>query len=179
VPNDDRADWGAAWALIPSDVLYLFRAGLHAGVAADAIVAAGFDVRAQLVWAKPAPVLSRGAYHWQHEGAYYAVRRGAPAHWIGDRRQTTLWQVPPVSAGHASAADALTGHAAQKPVALFAKALANHTGDVLDPFAGTGTTLIAAEQLGRRASVLEIDPAYAQVALERWEVFTGTRAERG
>lgn len=62
----------------PSDVLYTWHSGLHADVVADGLRATGFEVRAQLIWAKPAPVLGRGAYHWQHEPAYYAVRAGAP-----------------------------------------------------------------------------------------------------
>ena len=145
---------------------------------ADGIEAAGFLIRAQIIWAKPSPVLSRGAYHWQHEPAYYAVRRAASAHWQGDRRQTTLWEFPTVNAAHSTRDDAATAHGTQKPVALFAKALANHAGDVYDPFVGSGTTLIAAEQLGRRAYVMDIDPAYVQVALQRWQAFSGVRAER-
>ena len=152
--------------------------GLHAGVVAEGLAAAGFEIRAQIIWAKPAPVLSRGAYHWQHEPLYYAVRHGAPAHWQGDRRQTTLWEIPTVNAAHGTRDDATTPHGTQKPVALLAKALANHSGDVYDPFLGSGTTLIAAEQLGRGAYAMDIDPAYVQVALERWQAYSGAQAER-
>lgn len=176
VPNDDRADWREAWALCPSDVLYAWHSGLHAGVVADGLGAAGFEVRAQIVWAKPSPVLGRGAYHWQHEPAYYAVRRGARPAWIGGRGQGTVWEAPPVRSG--AGADAPTPHGTQKPVELMARPMRNHAGDVYDPFAGSGTTLVAAEQLGRRAYAMELDPRYAQVALERWQAYAGQRAGR-
>ena len=178
VPNDDRADWREAWALSPSDILYAWHGGLHAGVVAEGITAAGFDIRAQIIWAKPAPVFSRGAYHWQHEPCYYAVRQGATAVWAGDRKQTTLWEIPTVHATRGTSDDAITDHGTQKPVEAMARPLRNHRGDVYDPFLGSGTTLIAAEQAGRRAYGLEIDPRYAQVAIERWQAYSGGHAER-
>ena len=69
-------------------------------------------------------------------------------------------------------------HPAQKPVAVIEPAIANHRGDVYEPSAGSGTTLIAAERLGRRCYALEIEPRYVQVAIERWQAFTGQEAER-
>jgi hypothetical protein len=96
VANDDRADWSEAMALLPSDVAYVWHGGLHAGVVAGSLAAAGFDIRSQIVWTKPSLILSRGAYHWQHEPAWFAVRKGATAHWIGDRKQSTVWDIPTV-----------------------------------------------------------------------------------
>ena len=76
---------------------------------AESLAASGFDVRSQIVWAKERLVLSRGDYHWQHEPCWYAVRRKAKGHWSGDRKQTTLWQIP------SRDQDAETVHGTQKP----------------------------------------------------------------
>jgi DNA modification methylase len=69
-------------------------------------------------------------------------------------------------------------HPTQKPVEAMSRAIGHHAGDVYEPFSGSGTTLIAAEQLGRRCLAIEIDPKYVQVALERWQNFTGAKAVR-
>jgi hypothetical protein len=91
VENDDRADWREAWALFPGDVAYVWHGALHATTVADSLIACGFAIRAQIIWAKDRLVLGRGHYHWQHEPAWYAVR--GQGHWSGDRKQTTLWQI--------------------------------------------------------------------------------------
>jgi ParB-like chromosome segregation protein Spo0J len=109
VRNDDRADWRDAWALFPGDVAYVWHGALHATTVAESLAASGFDIRSQIVWAKERLVLSRGDYHWQHEPAWYAVRRKAKGHWTGDRTQTTLWQIP------SRDQDADTVHGTQKP----------------------------------------------------------------
>jgi DNA modification methylase len=181
VTNDDRVDWRAAWELFPGSVMYVWHAGLHAGEVATSIVAAGFELRAQIVWVKPNLVLSRGAYHWRHEPAFYAVRAGADANWLGDRTQTTVWDVPNLNAfgGDRTGENAVTGHSTQKPVRLFEIPLLNHTrrGDAaFDPFVGSGTALIAAEKTGRRCFALELEPRYVQVVIERWERFTSRTA---
>jgi DNA modification methylase len=69
-------------------------------------------------------------------------------------------------------------HPTQKPVEAMSRAIGHHAGDVYEPFSGSGTTLIAAEQLGRRAFCIEIDPKYVQVAIERWQNFTGAKGVR-
>ena len=74
VLNDHRADWREAWALFPGDVAYVWHGALHDGTVAESLAAEGFDIRAQVVWAKDRLVLSRGHYHWQHEPCRYAVR---------------------------------------------------------------------------------------------------------
>lgn len=178
VTNDDRVDWRAAFALFPGNVAYIFHAGLHAGEVADAITSCGFDLRAQIIWAKPHFVLGRGDFHWQHEPAWYAVRRGQSSHWSGDRTQSTVWTIPnlnPFSGGH-DGDNGVTGHSTQKPVALYERALVNNSapGDVmLDLFAGSGTAFIAAEKTGRRCLGLELEPKYVQVILDRWVAYTG------
>jgi DNA modification methylase len=111
------------------------------------------------------------------------VRTGATGHWCGDRRQTTVWEVPNLNpmGGTRSADNAVTGHGTQKPVRLFEVPLLNHTAAgeaIYDPFCGSGTAIIAAEKTGRRCLALEIDPRYVQAAVTRWEAFTGDRATR-
>jgi DNA modification methylase len=183
VPNDDRADWGAAFALFTGHVAYVWHAGLHAGEVAASLVDAGFELRAQIIWVKPHFVLGRGDFHWQHEPAWYAVRAGQSSGWSGDRTQSTVWSIPnmnPFSGGH-DAENPVTGHSTQKPVALYERALLCNSapGDVLfDPFLGSGTALIAAEKTGRRCLGLELEPRYVQAAISRWEAYTGQTARK-
>ena len=177
VANDDRADWSEAWLLFPGDVAYVWHSGIHAVEAGQSLQRTTFEIRAQIVWAKQLAAFSRGAYHWQHESCFYAVRRGAAAQWIGDRRQTTLWEIGN-AAGYGGKDDGKTEHATQKPVECMARAIRNHAGDVYEPFCGSGTTIIASEQLNRSCYAIEIEPRYVQVAIERWERFTGRKAER-
>ena len=170
VTNDDRADWTEAWRLFPGDVAYVWHGGLKASIVQTSLEQAGFLVRAQIIWAKDRLALSRGDYHWQHEPCWYAVRDGGTGHRTDDRTQSTLWTIPARDDhGH--------GHGTQKPVECMRRPMQNHrASDVYDPFAGSGTALIAAEQLGRRCVAIEIEPRYVQVAIDRWEAFTGRTA---
>jgi DNA modification methylase len=183
VLNDDRVDWGDAFAHFLGDAAYVWHGGLHAGEVGASLQRCGFDLRAQIVWVKPHFVLSRGDFHWQHEPAWYAVRRGRRSHWSGDRTQSTVWTVPnlnPFGGGH-DAENPVTGHSTQKPVALFERAMLCNSapGDgVFDPFLGSGTTLIAAHKTARRCFALELDPRYVQVAFDRWTAYTGQVAAR-
>jgi hypothetical protein len=86
VLNDDRADWREAWALFPGEVAYVWHGALHATTVAESLIACGFAIRSQIIWAKERLVLSRGDYHWQHEPAWYAVREKGTGHWNGDRK---------------------------------------------------------------------------------------------
>ncbi len=169
VANDDRLDWTPAWELSPASVCYCWHAGRHAAAVQASLECARFEIRCQIIWGKSRFAISRGHYHWQHEPCWYAVRKGSSAAWIGDRSQTTLW-----TATLDKNVDG--GHSTQKPVELMLKAIRNHSGDVYDPFCGSGTTLIAAEQLSRKCLAMEILPAYCQVIIDRWEAFTGQKA---
>jgi DNA modification methylase len=171
VTNDDRIDWTETWRLFPGDVAYVWHAGVFAASTAAQIAASGFAIRSQIIWRKPSFPISRGHYHWQHEPCWYAVREGETAAWIGDRSQTTVWDI-------AGRSETQTEHGTQKPVECMARPLRNHDGDVYEPFAGSGTTLIAAEQLERRCFAIEIDPAYCDVVVTRWEQLTGAKARR-
>ena len=173
VLNDDRADWREAWALFPGDVAYVWHGALHATTVAESLEVAGFAIRSQIIWAKERLVLSRGDYHWQHEPMLYCVRKSGKAHWAGDRKQTTLWQIS------SRDQDAETVHGTQKPVECMRRPILNNSSPgqaVYEPFMGSGTTLIAAETTGRVCHGIELNPAYVDVAVERWQRFTGKGA---
>lgn len=174
VANDNRADWREAWALFPGDVAYIWHAMLHSAAVAQSIEAIDFAIRAEIVWDKGRLVISRGDYHPQHESAWYAVRKGKPGRWSGDRKQTTVWAISKSQKNE-------TGHGTQKPVECMRRPILNNSkpGDaVYDPFCGSGTTLIACEMEGRRCFAIELDLAYAEVIIRRWEAFTGKTATR-
>lgn len=175
VSNDDRADWREAWAHFPGDVAYVWHAGVHARTVAESLDASGFPIRSQIIWSKSRFVLGRGDYHWQHEPCFYAVRKGATGHWQGARDQSTVWTI-----GGGGDEDAATVHGTQKPVECMRRPMINNSerGDaVYEPFAGSGTTLIAAESVERRCLAMEIDPRYCDVIIERWQSFTGSKAQ--
>jgi DNA modification methylase len=177
--NDDRVDWSAAYALFPGDVIYAWHAGIHAGEVAVGLHSQGFQIRAQIIWAKPSLVIGRGAYHWQHEPAYYAVRKGKPSHWTGDRKQSTVWHVENMHATQGNVDDGKTAHANQKPVELYRRPILNHTtaGDAVeDCFLGSGTCLIACELTDRICYGVEIDPGYTDMAVTRWQNLTKREA---
>jgi DNA modification methylase len=175
IANDDRADWREVWALWDVPVLYIWHGGLHAAAVAESLTASKYDLRSQIIWNKSVMVFSRGAYHWKHEPCWYAVKKGCNANWQGDRTQTTVWDC-----GNGSGAgrtgdtsdDFHANHISQKPVALFRRPIENHTekGDILaEPFAGSGSQFVAAEQLQRICYGVEIEPKYCAVILERME----------
>jgi DNA modification methylase len=112
-------------------------------------------------------------YQHRHEPVLYGWRPGAAHYFVPDRTQDTVWAIARPARSEA--------HPTMKPVELVERAIRNSTrpGEVVyDAFAGSGTTLIAAERSGRASFAMEIDPRYAQVALERWQAFTGRRAVR-
>jgi DNA modification methylase len=179
VRNDHQADWSAAYKLFTGDVAYVWHAGVHAAEVADSLAAAEFQIRSQIVWAKQHFALSRGNYHWQHEPCWYGVRKGRKSNWRGDRTQSTVWQIANLNSFGGNRDEPVTGHGTQKPVELMRRPTLNHTerGDrVYDPFLGSGTTLIAAEQTERVCLGLEIDPRYVDVTVCRWQEFSGKTA---
>lgn len=190
--NDDRADWSEAYLLFPGPVAYVWHAGLKTEQVFRSLEDVNFHIRAQIIWVKTRAQISRGAYHWQHEPAFMAVKEGEDDHWRfggdhevaayavkdaqtanwqGGRKQTTVWFIDQAKLEH--------GHATQKPVMCMQRPILNHTaaGDgCYDPFLGSGTTLIAAEQIGRRCFGIELEPRYIDVAVKRWQAFTGLEA---
>lgn len=172
VMNDDRADWSEAWSLFPGDVAYVWHADLHAKTVVDSLDAVGIHVRTQIIWAKQQFAIGRGDYHHQHEPCWYAVRKGKTGHYVGGRKQTTLWQIDkPVKSE--------TGHSTQKPVECMKRPIENNSSPgqaVYEPFSGSGTTIIAGEMTGRHIYAIELNPAYVDVAVKRWQDFTGKQA---
>lgn len=138
-----------------------------------AIEAAGFLVKQELIWNKSQMILSRQDYHWKHEPCLYGWLEGASHSWYSNRKQTTVLDFDkPQRNGD---------HPTMKPVKLFDYQMQNSSkpGDIiLDLFGGSGTTLIAAEQNGRNAYLMEYDPRYADVIINRWESLTGKKAQK-
>jgi DNA modification methylase len=153
-------------------VAYVWHAGIFAPVVADSLAACDFAIRSQIIWAKNAFAIGRGDYHWQHEPCWYAVRKGRTGHYVGDRKQTTLWQI-------AKPQKSETGHSTQKPIECMRIPIENNSlrgQEIYEPFSGSGTTLLAAEQTGRVCYASELNPSYVDIAVQRWQNFTGKQA---
>jgi site-specific DNA-methyltransferase (adenine-specific) len=138
-----------------------------------ALADADLTVHQTLVWLKNTLVLGHSDYHYRHEPILYGWKPGAAHTFRGDRRQDSVWEIARPARSE--------NHPTIKPVELVELAIRNSCapGDtVADPFVGSGTTIIAAERTDRRCLAMEIDPRYAQVAIERWQSFTGARATR-
>ena len=132
----------------------------------------GMQLRETLIWVKDTLTLGRQDYQWRHEPCLYGWKEGASHNWYSDRKQTTCLEFPRPKASKE--------HPTMKPVPLFAYLMQNstHAKDiVLDTFGGSGTTLIAAEQLGRCARLMELSPHYCDVIIARWEALTGLKSE--
>lgn len=132
----------------------------------------GMKVRQQLVWEKNQLVMGRQDYQWKHEPCLYGWAEDGSHAWYSDRKQTTVL--------HFDKPQRSDLHPTMKPVALFDYQIKNSTksGDtVLDLFGGSGTTIMACEQDGRNACVMEYDPKYVDVIIKRWEDFTGKKAK--
>mgnify|MGYP002639517012 CR=1 FL=1 len=178
VTNDDVKDWIAAFALFSGDVFYIWHADGQTSITFENLVRLGFVPRTLIVWKKnqlvptpyginPQQVTSLGLYHYQHELCWYGLRQGKSASWVGGRDKTSVWEIDKQK--HSE-----SGHSTEKPIECMSMAISNHNFDlVYDPFLGSGTTLIACEQLGRRCRAVEISPAYVAVALQRWADMTG------
>ena len=150
---------GAVYICMASGELHT----LHA-----AFGAAGGHWSTFVIWAKDRFTLGRSDYQRQYEPILYGWPEGAQRHWCGARDQGDVWLMDRPAKNDL--------HPTMKPVSLVERALRNSSrlGDlVLDPFGGSGTTLIAAERSGRRAALVELDPAYVDVIVERWQRFTG------
>jgi hypothetical protein len=132
-------------------------------------------IHRQIIWAKPVLLLGRGDYHWKHELCFYGWVRGNRPPFYGPRNQTTVWEIAGVKQGER----ADMNHPTPKPVALWMQPIDNHTkpGEVMyEPFSGSGSQIIAAEQTGRRCYAMELSPNYVDVAVRRWQQYTGRTA---
>ncbi len=126
-----------------------------------------------IIWAKNTFTMGRSDYQRQYEPILYGWPEGGKHHWCGDRDQSDVWQIKKPHKNDL--------HPTMKPVELVERAIRNSSkpGDVvLDPFGGSGTTLIAAEKSGRAARLMELDPKYVDVIVRRWQDWTGKAAIR-
>jgi DNA modification methylase len=180
ISGDTRVDWADAFALVPSlTVGYVWHADVHSPAVAAGLERIGFETVCLVIWDKGLFAIGRSWYHWGHEPCWVVRRKGSKAPFLGSRDQSTVWRAPSPKMLMAGSDEPKLDHPTQKAVVLFETPIANHLrkGEaVYDPFLGSGTTLVAAERLGRRCYGLEIDPRYAQVAIERWQAFTGQTA---
>ena len=131
----------------------------------------GWKVRQTLIWNKDNSAFGRSDYHWKHEPCLYGWKEGAAHLWATDRKQTTV-----IECKRPSKSDL---HPTMKPVELMEYQILNNTKGsdiVLDLFGGSGSTMIAAEKIGRKACLMELDPKYCDVIVKRWEDFTGKKA---
>jgi len=147
---------------------YIWHASRTRPAFLSALGKVGVSIHQEIVWVKEGFQFGRADYHWQHEPCLYGWRE--KHEFIGERNQSTVWQVQRQTE-HA--------HPTTKPVELWARPLRNHlqAGEIcVDIFLGSGTAVMAAEQLGRRAFGMELEPRYVDVAVLRWQRLTGKEA---
>jgi DNA modification methylase len=174
VQNDDKINWALAWSLFPGSVAYIWHAGKYCSEVQKSLEEAEFEIIGQIIWAKQHFVLSRGDYHWQHEPCWYAVKKGHNHNWQGARDQSTVWELANLNAFGTNKDDERTAHSTQKPLECMSRPIRNNSAEgdlVYDPFLGSGTTLIAAEQYKRKCYGIELSPAYCDIIVKRWIAF--------
>jgi len=155
----------------PGASLYICHSSSFQREFQNALEAAGFEVRCQIIWAKNTFAWGFGRYKFQHETLFYCHVAGQKDCWYGDKSQSTLWEE------NKPAANRL--HPTMKPVELIERALLNSSkaGDIVaDLFGGSGSTLIACQRRNRGARLMELDPRYAQVIIVRWQEYSGKSA---
>jgi DNA modification methylase len=155
----------------PGASLYVCHSSSYQREFQNALEAAGFEVRCQIIWAKNTFAWGFGRYKFQHEPLFYAHVIGEKDSWYGDKSQSTLWEEKKPAANRI--------HPTAKPVELVDRALLNSSkaGDVVaDLFGGSGSTLIACERRNRKARLMEIDPKYADCICSRFQEYTGKQA---
>lgn len=155
----------------PGAVFYIWHADSEGYNFRGACFDVGWTVRQCLIWNKNSMVMGRQDYQWKHEPCLYGWKEGAGHLWASDRKQTTVINFDKPTRNDM--------HPTMKPIPLFDYQIKNNTkgGDVvLDLFGGSGTTIIACEQNGRRGYCMEYDPRYVDVIVDRWEKFTGAKA---
>ena len=179
ISGDTRADWSEAFALVPSlEVGYVWHASKFTSEVLAGLLRIGFEHHQQIIWDKGRTVLTRTHYWFQHEPCWYVRKKNAP--WHGKPGEcSTIWDSPSPKFIMGGSDEEKYDHPTQKPMEVMRKPLLNHTlpgESCYDPFLGSGTTLIAAEQLGRVCYGVELDPKYVDVIVRRWQQFTGKQA---
>jgi DNA modification methylase len=169
-------DWfgNIARVLSPGRAFYIWGGYSNCGDYPPVLEASGLFFSQAIIWVKEHPVLTRKDFMGNHEWAFYGWREGAAHEFFGPRNATDVWSVKKINPQSMM-------HLTEKPVELAKRALeySSRSGEnVLDLFGGSGSTLIAAEQTGRRAFLMEIDGLFCDIIVQRWERFTGKKAER-
>ena len=158
-------------AMKPGACFYIWHADMESANFRIAAKESGLEVRQCLIWVKNSIVMGRQDYHWKHEPCLYGWKEGAAHLWAADRKQSTILNFDRPTRNNL--------HPTMKPVPLFDYQICNNTKGndiVLDLFGGSGTTIIACEQNGRAGYLMEYDPKYVDVIIDRWEQFTGEEA---
>jgi DNA modification methylase len=179
ISGDTRADWSDAFALLPDlQVGYVWHASKFTSEVLAGLLRIGFIHHQQIIWDKQRTVLTRTLYWFQHEPCWFVRKKNAP--WYGKAGEnSTIWCSPSPKFIMGGSDEEKWDHPTQKPAELMRRPLLNHTlpGEIVyDPFLGSGTTLIAAEQLVRICYGCELDPKYCDVIVRRWQSFTGKQA---
>ena len=195
-PNDSGKDWSATYheieiedaegffravfenvlaVLGPNGAIYVWHAHKRQALIARLWDELGIVDHQQIVWVKPTPVFGRVYWHFQHEPCVMGWRKGSQPDHDGSHEHSSVWTVTYDDGKGKASGD----HPTQKPLELFARPMRKHTkaGDIVfEPFSGSGSQLVAAEQLGRRCRAIEIEPVFVDVAIRRWEALTGSEA---
>lgn len=176
VQNDDKINWSLAWHLFPGSIAYTWCASWFLDEVAQSLKQTDYEIKSLIIWNKQNFTLGRGDYHWKHEPCWYAVKKGHSHNWQGSRKECTVWEISNLNAfgGKAEDGEERTAHSTQKPMECMAKPIRNNTAEgegVYDPFLGSGTTLIAAEQNDRVCYGIELSPAYCDIIVKRWVKF--------
>jgi DNA modification methylase len=179
ISSDTRADWSEAFALLPSlQVAYCWHASKFTREVLDGLLRIGFVHHQQIIWNKGRTVLTRSLYWFGHEPCWFMRKKNAP--WFGKAGEnSTVWTVPSPKFIMGGSKEAKFDHPTQKPLELMRRPILNHTkrGElVYDPFLGSGTTMMAAEVTERICYGIDLDPRYVDVAVRRWQDFTGHQA---
>src|SRR6266481_1857713 len=179
ISSDTRADWSEAFELVPSlQVAYVWHASKFTREVLDGLLRIGFLHHQQIIWNKGRTVLTRTHYWFQHEPCWYVRKKNAP--WFGKAGEnSTIWFSPSPKFIMGGSDEEKYDHPTQKPVALMRRPILNHTRpaeSIYEPFSGSGTTMVAAETLGRSCLAIELDPRYVDVGVQRWQQLTGKTA---
>ena len=179
IENDNNLSWLKAFEFLPADVLYCWTADRTVKDLQLELESHKFILAYMIIWNKDLAVFGRGDYHYKYEPCLYMVRNGKNHNWQGDRKQDNVWDIPTIHSfanGHNSEEWGLVGHGNQKPLECMARPIRNNSevGQIVyEPFSGSGTTLIACQNLSRKCRAVEISPAYVAVAIQRWVDVTG------
>jgi hypothetical protein len=179
ISGDTRADWSQAFELVPDlQVGYVWHASKFTREVLDGLLRIGFVHHQQIIWNKGRTVLTRSLYWFQHEPCWFVRKKNA--HWYGKAGEnSTVWDSPSPKFIMGGSDEEKFDHPTQKPMEVMRRPILNHTlpgESCYDPFPGSGTTLIAAEQTGRVCYGVELVPKYIDVIIRRWQQYTGKQA---